>query len=173
MATLYEILIIINPNESDEGVDAIIGGLRQQIDKAGGTILAVDKWGSKKLAFSIQKNDEGIYVLIHAEGPGNLPTDFRAHTKIRESILRELVVKLEGPQEEAVRARLEEKGPEDEEKAAAQIAAAEDRADEKRAEVAAAVSGPAAEEEGEEAGEGEEETAETEEDSEEDSDEEA
>lgn len=158
MANLYEIITIIHPNETDDGVQAIIGGLRQQLTSSGGTVRNVDIWGRKKLAFNIGKNDEGIYVLFHAEGPSTLPAEFRAHTKIRDSILRELVVRLEGVQEDLVRTELEEKGPEDAEEAAAQIAAAEARAADKRARAAAAVSGAAAEE-SEEGEEGEEEAA--------------
>lgn len=147
MANLYEIITIIHPNEDDEGVEAIIGGLRKQLTNSGAEVRAVDIWGRKKLAYDIGKHDEGIYVLIHAEGPPNVPAEFRAHTKIRDSILRELVVRLEGLQEELARKSLEDKGPEDAEHAAAQIAAAEARAADKRAKAAASVSGPAAEEE--------------------------
>lgn len=140
MASLYEIITIIHPNETDDGVNAIVGGLRQQITNSGGTVLEVDPWGRRKLAYPIGKSDEGFYVLIHAEGGANLPAEFRAHTKLRESVLRELVVKLEDHQEAEVRQKIEEKGPEDEELTAAQIAAAQERAAEKRAAVAASVS---------------------------------
>lgn len=141
MASLYEIITIIHPNETDEGVEAIVGGLRQQIDTSGGTILSVDPWGRRKLAYPIAKNDEGYYVLIHADGPANLPAEFRAHTKLRDSVMREMVVKLEEPQASEVRKALEEKGPEDEALAAAQLAAAEERAAEKQAALTASVSG--------------------------------
>ncbi len=133
MATLYEILTIINPDETDDGVDAIIGGLRQALTQSGGEVLAVDKWGRRKLAYPIRKKEEGIYALLHVEGPPNLAADFRAHTRIRESIMRELIVKLEDAHEAVVRKQLEESGPEDAEAAAAQIAAAGQRAAEKRA----------------------------------------
>lgn len=133
MATLYEILTIIHPDETDDGVDAIIGGLRQTLTQSGGEVLAVDKWGRRKLAYPIAKKDEGFYAIIHVEGPPNLPAEFRAHTRIRESILRELVVTLDDAHEAAVRKKIEEAGPEDAEAAAAQLEAAEQRAAEKRA----------------------------------------
>lgn len=137
MANLYEILTLINPDETDDGVGAIIGGLRQQLTASGGDILAVDNLGRRKLAYKIQKKDEGHYVLFYVEGPANLPGDFRAHTKIRESIFREMILKLGDAHETAVRAKLAENAVDDAALAAAQIAAAEERAAAKRAALAA------------------------------------
>lgn len=144
MANLYEILTVINPNETDEGVEAIIGGLRQQLTNSGGTVLAVEKWGRRKLAYPIAKHDEGHYTLLWAEGGANIPAEFRAHTKVRESILRELVTRLTDTHEAVVREQLAERGPEDETVAAAQIAAAAQRAADKRAAMTAAMSGATA-----------------------------
>ena len=139
MSQFYEIMTILSPNESEEGVEAIIGGLRQQLTTSGGEILAIDVWGKRRLAYPINKFDEGTYVLFHAEGPSNMVAEFRHHTRIRESILRELVVKVDGAFEVAVRAKLAEKEPEDAAVAEAQIEAAEQRAVEKLAQVTAPV----------------------------------
>ena len=144
MSQFYEIMTIISPHESEEGVEAIIGGLRQQLTTSGGDILAVDVWGKRRMAYPINKFDEGTYVLFHAEGPANMVADFRHHTRIRESILRELVVKLDGAFEVAVRAKLEEKEPEDAAAVEAQLEAAEARAVEKLAQVTAPVTDAAA-----------------------------
>ena len=144
MSQFYEIMTVLSPQENEDGVQAIVGGLRQQIDQSGGEVLAVDVWGKRKLAYPINKFEEGTYVLIHCEGPANLAADFRQHTRIRESILREMVVKLDAAHEAVVRAELEEKGPEDDETAAAQLAAAEQRAADKLAQVTAPVTDAAA-----------------------------
>ncbi len=139
MSQFYEIMTILSPNESEEGVEAIIGGLRQQLTTSGAEILAVDVWGKRRLAYPINKFDEGTYVLFHAEGPANVVADFRQHTRIRESILRELIIKLDGAYEVAVRTKLAEQEPEDEAAVEAQIEAAEQRAVEKLAQVTAPV----------------------------------
>jgi small subunit ribosomal protein S6 len=139
MSQFYEILTVISPNESEEDVEAIIGGLRGQLITSGAEILSVDVWGKRRLAYPIKKFDEGTYVLIHAEGPPNLAADYRRHTSIRESILRELVVKLDSAHEAVVRAKIAEQGPEDEATAEAQLEAAEERAAEKLAQVTAPV----------------------------------
>jgi len=139
MSQFYEIMTIIAPNKSEEGVEAIIGGLRQQLTTSGGDIIAVDVWGKRRLAYPINKFDEGTYVLFHAEGPSNMVSEFRHHTRIRESILRELIVKVDGAFEVATRAKLEEKEPEDAATVEAQLEAAEQRAVEKLAQVTAPV----------------------------------
>lgn len=140
MSNFYEILVIASPDETDEGVDAVIGGLRQQITTSGGEVIDVSKWGRRKLAYPIGKHTEGVYLLIHAEGPAALPGEFRAYTKIRESILREMPVRLDALQEADARQAISERGPEDEGLAEAQIEAAAQSAAAKRAEIETSVS---------------------------------
>ncbi len=140
MHNLYEILVIASPDETDEGIDAIIGGLRQQLAASGGEVIDVNRWGRRKLAYPIGKHTEGVYLLIYATGPATLSGEFRAYTKIRESILREMPVRLSDAQETAARQALSERGPVDEELAKAQMEAADQRAAAKRAEAETSVS---------------------------------
>ncbi len=140
MSNFYEILVIVSPDETDEGVDAVTGGLRQQLAASGGEVVNVERWGRRKLAYPIGKHAEGVYLLIHVKGDVALPAAFRGYTKIRESILREMVVRLTETHETAIREALLEKGPEDQALATAQMEAAEERAAAKRAEAATSVS---------------------------------
>jgi len=144
MSQFYEILTVISPNESEEDVEAIIGGLRGQLTTSGGEILSLDIWGKRRLAYPINKFDEGTYVLIHAEGPPNMVGEFRQHTRIRESILRELIVKLDSAHEVVVRAKIAAQDPEDEATVEAQLEAAETRAADKLAQVTTPVTDAAA-----------------------------
>ena len=42
------------------------------IEGAGGTIIEVDEWGTRKLAYPVDKKRNGYYVNLYFEGPGTL-----------------------------------------------------------------------------------------------------
>ena len=128
MSNLYECVVIVDPDETDEGVDAVIGQLRDHIQAAGGDVLFVDRWGRRKLAYPIRRKTEGVYSLIYIEGQPDLPRLLRARIRIMESILREMVIRLEDEQEAEIRKRAEELGDEDAHLAEKQRAAAAERA---------------------------------------------
>ena len=140
MDNFYEILVIASPDETDEGIDAIIGGMRQQLAASSGDVIDINRWGRRKLAYPIRKHTEGVYLLIHVAGPAALPGEFRNYTKIRESILREMAVRLSDLQVEAARQAIAERGPVDEGLAESQMEAADQRAAAKRAEAETSVS---------------------------------
>jgi len=61
---VYEELFIVKPDAPEEEVDAYIGQLKELITNGKGTVDKADKWGTRKLAYKVQKYNEGIYVLI-------------------------------------------------------------------------------------------------------------
>ncbi len=60
----YEELFIVRPDASEEETDQLIEQTKQIITGGGGTVDKVDKWGTRRLAYRVQKRDEGIYILI-------------------------------------------------------------------------------------------------------------
>ena len=125
---LYEAFVVVNPDESDEGLDAVIGTLRGHIEDSGGAVLHADKWGRRKLAYPIRRKDEGIYVLLHADGPPSMPVGFRQRVRVMESILREMVILVGDEQAAEIRERAAKRGEEEAEIAKTQKEAAERRA---------------------------------------------
>ena len=70
---VYEELFILKPDTVEEEVDGFVEQIQHVITNGKGTIDKTDKWGVRKLAYRVQKYNEGFYVLIqftlHA-GPG-------------------------------------------------------------------------------------------------------
>lgn len=90
----YETLFIINPNATEEAVDAEIAKV-QDIIAAAGEVKETAKWGKKKLAYEINKNEEGYFVLITFDGEPKVLEDLNHIYRITENILRGIYVKLE------------------------------------------------------------------------------
>ena len=64
---VYEILFIADPNLGEPEVDALTATVQGFVEKEGGKIQKVEKWGKKRLAYLIGKHREGSYVLLVVE----------------------------------------------------------------------------------------------------------
>ena len=60
----YEVLYIVHPALEGGHLHDIVKSIDALIDKYGGKIEAQDNWGKKKLAYPIDKQNYGIYILI-------------------------------------------------------------------------------------------------------------
>ena len=59
----YELMYILVNSASVEEKDTMIEKINALITKNGGVVESVDKIGSKKLAYEINKKHDGYYVL--------------------------------------------------------------------------------------------------------------
>lgn len=89
----YETVFILHPKVDEGGIEREIGAVTQTIEGAKGEMIGVHKWGRKKLAYPIQKANEGFYVLLrfNSEQP-ELLKDLDRHFKLNEQVLRHLTV---------------------------------------------------------------------------------
>ncbi|MGB4782841.1 30S ribosomal protein S6 [Candidatus Methylomirabilis sp.] len=93
----HEVIIILDPALTEDGVEAEISGLRTVAAKKGGEVLEVQKWGKKRLAYEVKKRREGQYVLMKVDGMGGVVVDIERHFQITEAILKGMVVRAEEP----------------------------------------------------------------------------
>ena len=94
-ARLYETTFIINASLDDTQVDAVIGRVQDVIVKNGGTANALNKWGRKRLAYSINKKTNGFYVNIEFTAPPPLLASLERSFQLDEMILRFLTLHLD------------------------------------------------------------------------------
>ena len=91
----YELVVIISPELADDGVDGIIDNLSRLISQSGGSVEDVERWGKRKLAYSIKRFLEGNYVLIRCRFKPALGKELEANLRISEEVLRHLLVRLD------------------------------------------------------------------------------
>jgi small subunit ribosomal protein S6 len=60
----YELLLMLNPSLEEEARAAVLDKIQGVITADGGVVDTVDGWGKRKLAFEIDKETEGEYVLV-------------------------------------------------------------------------------------------------------------
>ncbi len=88
----YELMYILVNSASDEEKDAMIEKINALITKNGGVVESVDKIGSKKLAYEIDKKHDGYYVLVNFESASSVPATITNTLRITEGVLRYIVV---------------------------------------------------------------------------------
>lgn len=93
----YEVIFILDPGLTEDGVEGEIGAVREVVAKKGGEVAEVQKWGKKRLAYEVKKRGDGQYVLMKVGGPGGVVADLERHFRITETILKGLVVRAEEP----------------------------------------------------------------------------
>jgi small subunit ribosomal protein S6 len=92
---VYEILFIADPNLGEPEVDALAAQVQGFVEKEGGTIQKLEKWGKKRLAYVVGRHREGYYVLLVAAGPGALVKEVERRLKVTDGIFRFLTVRVD------------------------------------------------------------------------------
>jgi small subunit ribosomal protein S6 len=90
----YETLFIVDPEIGDGEIDKTIEIVQDVITSGGGTILKIDKWGRRQLAYEIQKKRDGFYVLMYFQAPTEVLLELNRRYKLTDTILRNLVLQL-------------------------------------------------------------------------------
>lgn len=93
--TRYELALVVNAKIEDEERLATLEKVKGYITRFGGTIVDVDEWGKKRLAYEIQKMNEGFYYFIHFDADTTCPGEVEHRVRIMENVIRYLCVKQE------------------------------------------------------------------------------
>ncbi len=89
----YELAVVIKPNLDEEALKAEIESIKELIERFGGTIEKIDDWGKRRLAYEIQKVNEGFYSFITFDSNSDTPNELEKRMRIKENVLRYLTVR--------------------------------------------------------------------------------
>ncbi|MES1242444.1 MAG: 30S ribosomal protein S6 [Acidobacteriota bacterium] len=101
----YELVFVVDPRVSDEDVTTMIQEYRQMITTGGSEITVEENWGRRKLAYPINKLNEGKYVLFgitSQDGKTSLP-EVEHRMRQNDKILRYLTVRTDEDLKRAAR----------------------------------------------------------------------
>ena len=93
--TKYELAVIVNAKIEDDARAAAVDKCKALIERFGGQISDVDEWGKKKLAYEINKMNEGFYYFNHFEAEATAPAEIEKRVRIVDGVIRYLIVKNE------------------------------------------------------------------------------
>jgi small subunit ribosomal protein S6 len=92
---LYETVFVLNPELTEEDVEANVQSTVQLLENKGAEIIRIDRGGKRRLAYVMRKQRYGYYTLIHFRAtPEPLPELERMY-RLSERVLRYLTVRFE------------------------------------------------------------------------------
>lgn len=90
----YETVMIISMKQGEEGIQALVEKFKNLIE-TNATLKNVDEWGKRKLAYLINKESEGYYVLFDFESTAEFPAELDRRFRITEGVIRSMIIKKE------------------------------------------------------------------------------
>lgn len=87
----YESIFIIDLAIGEEAIAEMVAKFKALIEK-NATLLNVDEWGKRRLAYAINDKNEGYYVLVEFESVPSFPAELDRVFKITEGIMRSIIV---------------------------------------------------------------------------------
>ena len=95
----YELAYIIDSELDEQSITAVEERVKGWIEAAGGTISNIDRWGKRRLAYPIQKRNEGYYYFVQIEMPTDAGVMIERDLRLSEQILRFMITSEDASQE--------------------------------------------------------------------------
>jgi small subunit ribosomal protein S6 len=92
----YEVAIVLAPTLTEEEVDQSIESFQKIAEEKKAQIAGVDNWGKRKLAYPINKHNEGTYVILTLEeAAAESVAELERKFKVMESVIRFLTIRVD------------------------------------------------------------------------------
>ena len=87
----YEAMVVFSLKNDEEQIKALVEKFSDLV-KANGTLTNVDEWGKRKLAYEINYEGEGYYVVYNFESKPDFPAELERVINITDGVLRSAVI---------------------------------------------------------------------------------
>lgn len=87
----YEAMLVFSVVNGEEATNALVEKFKALIAE-NGTIESVDDWGKRRLAYPINDETDGYYVLVNFESGTDFPAELERVAKITDGALRTMVI---------------------------------------------------------------------------------
>ncbi|MBM3765479.1 MAG: 30S ribosomal protein S6 [Acidobacteria bacterium] len=91
----YEQLFIVNTAAVDTDVDALLEQLTGIITSTGGTVDKTDKWGVRKLAYRVDRQTEGSYILLCFSCGSQTVRELERRLRVSDLVLKFITVRMD------------------------------------------------------------------------------
>ncbi len=98
MNRTYELMFIVRPDMVEEDLDKLIATLESGVQVSGGVVKSVDKMGKRRLAYTVRKFHDGLYILMVVEGGGAIMHELERRLRVTEPVIKFLTVRIDEEQ---------------------------------------------------------------------------
>ena len=92
---LYEEIMILDPNLDENAINEIVENVKDKIIKQGGEVLKYENWGSRKLAYQLNKQEKGFYIVLLFKAPPTTIPELERYSMITDAINKIMVIKIQ------------------------------------------------------------------------------
>jgi small subunit ribosomal protein S6 len=89
----YEIMFIVNPNTPEEEIDKINGQIESIITSGGGKVEKMEKMGKRRLAYEVERQREGYYVLFVISANGDIIKECERRLRVMDAVIKYITVR--------------------------------------------------------------------------------
>lgn len=89
----YEIMIILDPSQDERTVAPSLDKYLEIVRKDNGKVEKVDVWGKRRLAYPINKKEEGVYAVVNLECESATVLELDRVLSLNDSVLRTKVLR--------------------------------------------------------------------------------
>ena len=89
----YESIFIARQELADSDIKKTISDLKEILEKNNSKLIDTESWGLRNLAYKIEKNKKGHYVVLKIDGNGSAIHELERNMRIDENIIRYLSIK--------------------------------------------------------------------------------
>lgn len=94
LQSAYESVLVVSAKLGEEGIAKVVEYFKGVIERHA-ALESVDEWGKRALAYQINKETEGYYVLYNFTSDADFPAELDRRYKITDGVLRSLIIKKE------------------------------------------------------------------------------
>jgi small subunit ribosomal protein S6 len=91
----YELVCIVHPDLDDSAFNGVVEKVGGWVTEAGGSVDKVDVWGRRRMAYHINKQREGQYVLLHLNMNPASTAQLERNIRFQESVMRSMLTVVE------------------------------------------------------------------------------
>jgi small subunit ribosomal protein S6 len=91
-------MFIVRPDATEEDQDKLIEGFTGTVTGGNGEVTAVEKLGRRRLAYTVRKFNDGIYILLTVSADGALIAELERRLRVTESVIKFITVRMDEEQ---------------------------------------------------------------------------
>ena len=95
MNRTYEIMFIVRPDVEEAELDKLIETFTGYITTGGGAVMTTEKMGRRRLAYTVKKFNDGLYVLLVVDAPASLISEIERRLRVSEPVIKFITVRMD------------------------------------------------------------------------------
>src|SRR5580698_8039483 len=95
MNRTYEIMFIVRPDVEEAELDKLVETISGYVTGGGGEVKSTEKMGRRRLAYTVQKFNDGFYILLIVAAPASLISEIERRLRVSEPVIKFITVRMD------------------------------------------------------------------------------